>query len=74
MTKHRNVFAHITTLEDLKFRFECATEPENLFADGERTRTQAKAMFRALSRDYQHRESEIRLAELNAKRGTPTTA
>lgn len=72
MAKRPNFFANVTTLEDLNSRFEFATEPEFLFADGERSRTQARAMHRRMVQDFQHRESEIRLAEINAKRGTPT--
>lgn len=64
----KNRFASATTLQELEDQFEVATSPECLYADGERPRSQAQALYRALNRDYQHRESEIRLEELNRVR------
>jgi hypothetical protein len=52
--------------------FECMVSPENLHHDGERTRAQANAAYKKLRTHYQHRQSELRLAELNAHRDTAT--
>ena len=73
MAVRNNVFASAKTLENLAIMFECAVSPENLHHDGERTRAQANAAYKKLRNHYQHREAELRLAELNAKRGTPTS-
>lgn len=68
MAKERNFFANAKTLTELEDRFESMVSPENLFADGERSRTEANRRYKRLSRDFSHRESEIRLADLNASR------
>lgn len=68
-----NVFASATTLTDLAIMFECMASPENLHHDGERSRAQANAAYKKLRHHYQHRQSELRLAELNAHRATAVT-
>jgi hypothetical protein len=73
MAVANNVFANATTLDELSDMFEGAVSPENLHHDGERTRAQAKAAYKKLQNHYQHRESELRLAEINAHRATATT-
>lgn len=72
MAVANNVFARVTTLAELSDMFGCAVSPENLYQDGERSRTQAKAAYKKLQNHYQHRESELRLAEINAHRATAT--
>jgi hypothetical protein len=72
MAVANNVFASASDLTELAIMFECMASPENLHHDGERTRAQANAAYKTLRNHYQHRQSELRLAELNADRGTPT--
>lgn len=72
MAVKNNVFAHVDTLAELEDVFECAVSPENLYADGERTRAQANTAYKRFKHDYDHRASQIRLAELNAARTTTT--
>lgn len=71
-TNRPRYFDRMNTIEELDDNFEMMTSPECLYADGERSRTQANALYKRLRTDYDHRASEIRLAELNAMRGTPT--
>lgn len=72
MAVKNNVFAHATTLDELSDLFQRVTSPENLYQDGERTRAQANAAYKKLRNHFQHRESELRLAEINAHRATAT--
>lgn len=68
-----NMFANATNLTDLAIMFECMASPENLHHDGERSRAQANAAYKKLRTHYQHRQSELRLAELNAQRTSALT-
>jgi hypothetical protein len=64
----KNFFARVETLAELDSRFEMMVSPENLYADGERSHAEAERLYNRLRHDYQHRQSEIRLAALNAAR------
>ena len=64
----KNVFARVETLDALDDMFEVMVSPENLYADGERSHADAERLYQRLRHDYQHRQSEIRLASLNAAR------
>lgn len=70
MAVSKNMFAHVSTREELADLFNILTSPENLYADGELTHAQAKTRYNRLVLHYQHRESELRIAELNAVRNS----
>ena len=68
MAGSKNVFARVEPLAALDGMFEVMVSPENLYADGERSHAEAERYYQRLRHDYQHRQSEIRLAALNAER------
>lgn len=59
MANPNNRFARVTSVTELDNMFEVLTSPENLYADGERTQAEAKALNDRLVKDYKERESEL---------------
>ena len=70
MADRKNMFARADTLAKLDEMFEIVTSPENLYADGERSHSQANSMYRRYKHDYEERRAELRLDALNAERQT----
>lgn len=66
MANPKNRFADIKTFADLEGFFEDLTSPENLYADGERSRAEAQALYNQLLHDYNERDEEL-IQENNAK-------
>jgi hypothetical protein len=54
-----NMFARVATFSALDEAYECHMSPENLYADGERSREQANALAKRLQADYQERRNEL---------------
>lgn len=54
-----NMFARINSFAALDDNYEILLSPENLYADGERTRTQAKAFAVRIRKDYEERRNEL---------------
>lgn len=52
-------FAYAQTLDELEERWEVFTSPENLYADGERSYNEARALLARYQRDFQTRRSEL---------------
>lgn len=55
----KNMFARVTTFSALEDYRESMLSPENLYADGERTASEAKALSARIQKDYQERRNEI---------------
>lgn len=54
-----NMFARVTNFVDLDERVEMMLSPENLYADGERSRTQAQALAKRINKDAEERRNEL---------------
>lgn len=59
MANPKNRFASAKTFADLEGMFEDFTSPENLYADGERSRTEAQALYNHFLHDYTERDEEL---------------
>lgn len=58
-TPTRNLFETCTTIQDLEFRYEIATSPENITMDGERSRTAVQTALAQINRDYKLKRAEF---------------
>jgi hypothetical protein len=59
MANPKNRFASAKTFAELEDMFEYATSPENLYADGERSRAEAQTLHNHLLYDYTERDEEL---------------
>lgn len=59
MANPNNRFASAKNFTDLEHMFEGATSPENLMADGERSRADAQVLHDKLMHDYLERDEEL---------------
>lgn len=55
----RNWFASANNKEELEDMFANMVSPENLYADGERSRAEANARYAMLRKDYSARGREL---------------
>lgn len=58
----KNRFANAKTFAELEDMYECAVSPENLLADGERSRAEANRLFNQIGEDFNARDEELRNA------------
>lgn len=59
----KNRFANAKTFAELEDLYEAAVSPENLLADGERSRAEANRLFNQIGEDFNARDEELRNAQ-----------
>lgn len=55
----RNMFANVSTLEQLNYAYESMTSPENIAHDGARSQAQVRAEYKRINSQFETRRKQL---------------
>lgn len=55
----RNMFSHVTTIEQLNFAYDAMTSPENIGHDGERSQAKVRAEYKRINSQFETRRKQL---------------